>query len=46
VNAKGYISDSFLFGGAKGQRDRLIHEGIRVERKRVDLTRDGWDGKA
>lgn len=41
LNAKGYISDSFAFGGSRGQAKRLKQEGVPVVKKRVDLTRYG-----
>jgi O-6-methylguanine DNA methyltransferase len=39
LNAKGYISDSFAFGGAQGQEKLLNQEGVTVVKKRVDLSR-------
>ncbi len=42
VNAKGFLSEHFAFGGMEGQRKRLEQDGISVEGNRVDLTKYQW----
>ena len=42
VNAKGEVAENFVFGGAKGQRERLEKEGIVFESNgRVSLKKYG-----
>ncbi len=42
VNAKGELAGEYAFGGAWKQAERLIEEGVEVERGRVDLGRFQW----
>jgi len=39
VNAKGEIAANFAFGGAEGQKQRLMADGIEVINGRVDLKK-------
>lgn len=41
VNAKGKLSDAYLFGGAAAQRRRLEADGITVVDGKVDLKKYG-----
>lgn len=42
VNAQGYLSGAFAFGGINVQRDRLLADGVEVVNYRVDLKRYQW----
>ena len=44
VNAQGYLSGAFAFGGINEQRDRLRADGTEVVNYRVDLKKYQWDG--
>ncbi len=44
VNAQGYLSGAFAFGGIYEQRDRLRADGVEVVNLRVDLQKYQWDG--
>ncbi len=46
VNIKGYISDSFAFGGARGQEKLLANEGVVVKKNRINLDQCGYTPKA
>ena len=39
VNSKGGVAKNFAFGGAKGQVDKLVREGVQIEKDRVDLNK-------
>ena len=43
VNSKGEVADNFVFGGAKGQIEKLVREGITIDNGRVDLDRYIWE---
>ncbi len=42
VNAKGFLSRAYAFGGADVQKEKLERDGIKVVNGRVDLTKFGW----
>ncbi len=44
VNAAGFLSGAFAFGGIYEQRDRLRADGVEVVNFRVDLREYQWDG--
>lgn len=37
VNSQGKVAGNFAFGGARGQVDKLLSEGVEVKNNRVDL---------
>ncbi|OGG24276.1 hypothetical protein A3A79_03760 [Candidatus Gottesmanbacteria bacterium RIFCSPLOWO2_01_FULL_43_11b] len=39
VNARGKVASSYAFGGAAGQRKKLLSEGIQFTNGKVDLKR-------
>lgn len=39
VNSRGQVAQHFAFGGADGQSQKLLSEGVRVNNGRVDLTK-------
>ncbi len=41
VNAKGELAEAFAFGGKSAQEARLLAEGVKVEKGRVDLATYG-----
>ena len=43
VNAQGYLSGAFAFGGIHEQRDRLRADGVEVVNYQVDLKKFQWD---
>lgn len=43
VNAKGEMSQSFAFGGARQQKELLEQEGIVFEDEKVNLKRYKWN---
>lgn len=45
VNAAGFLSGAFAFGGIYEQRDRLRADGVEVVNFRVDLKKYQWDGR-
>ncbi|MBR3134646.1 MAG: MGMT family protein [Clostridia bacterium] len=42
LNSKGMLAESFVFGGADIQRERLEKEGIEVINNRIDLNKYQW----
>ena len=46
VNAAGFLSGAFAFGGIYEQRDRLRADGVEVVNFRVDLKEYQWDGRS
>jgi O-6-methylguanine DNA methyltransferase len=45
VNSRGELAQKFVFGGAAGQRARLLADGVAVENDRVDLAKYQWNGR-
>lgn len=39
INSKGKVAKNYAFGGAKGQVDKLVREGVQIEKDRVDLNK-------
>lgn len=42
VNREGKVTPSFAFDGAKGQIEKLVKEGVNVEKGKVDLNKNLW----
>lgn len=42
VNSNGKVAKSFAFGGAEGQVEKLVREGVKVEKNRIDLDKFLW----
>jgi len=39
VNSKGKVAKNYAFGGAKGQVNKLVREGVQIEKDKVSLNK-------
>ena len=42
VNSQGKVAAKFAFGGAKGQVEKLLNEGVKVQNGKIDLNKFLW----
>ena len=45
VNAEGYLSGAFAFGGPFRQKELLLADGVEVENLRVSMAQYAWYGE-
>ena|SRR3990167_605841 len=42
VNSQGKVAKNFAFGGAEGQVEKLLDDGVEVQKGKIDLNKFIW----